>query len=103
MHGIREWRNGGGFVSVKRLQKDVIYTHDEAAKIVELFEDVLSKYNIRVPSDEDHERDEDNMTGLYGSTYGNLLDDVEGEIVSILSRYDGDNTEIINGVFSGCY
>lgn len=27
-----------------------IYTHDEAAKIVEFFEDILCRYKIKVPS-----------------------------------------------------
>lgn len=34
-----------------------IYTHDEAALIIEKFEDVLSQYDIHIPSPEDDERD----------------------------------------------
>ena len=64
----------------------MIYTHDEAMLIVEMFEDVLSKYNISIPSDEDDEREEDNMVGLYGSTYSDLFDSVEENICSILAR-----------------
>ncbi len=63
---------------------NTIYTHDEAARILEMFEDVLSKYNIHVPSPEDDERDDDNMIGLYGSTYSELLDNVEERLITML-------------------
>lgn len=77
-----------------------IYTHDEAALIIEKFEDVLSQYNIHIPSPEDDERDEDNMVGLYGSTYSELLDTIEEQICSILSRCK-DGEKIIENEFSG--
>lgn len=77
-----------------------IYTHDEAARIVEKFEDVLAEYGISVPSPEDDEREEENMVGLYGSTYGCLLDDVEEMLIDILDRKkSGEN--VVSGVFSG--
>lgn len=63
-----------------------IYTHDEAAQIVELFEGILDKYDIAVPSPEDHERNADNCARLYGSTYSDLLDQVENKLIDILSR-----------------
>jgi hypothetical protein len=77
-----------------------IYTHDEAMRIVELFEDVLSQYNISIPSPEDDDRDPEDIIGLYGSTYGDLLDDVEARIIDILGTHDAD-TEVISYVFSG--
>ncbi len=80
--------------------KDVIYTHDEAMIIVEEFEEVLSKYNICVPSPEDDERDEEDMVGLYGSTYGELLDFVEAMIIDILVRFD-EGADVVEGEFSG--
>ena len=49
----------------------MIYTRDEAGLIVEKFEDILSQYDIRIPSSEDDEREEDNMVGLYGSVKRN--------------------------------
>lgn len=69
-----------------RVAKDdqPIYTHDEAARLVELFEDVLSRYDIHVPSPEDDEREEDNEVGLYGSTYSDLLDEVEERLIELL-------------------
>lgn len=85
------------------MEGKTIYTHDEAARIVEFFEDILSMYDIRVPSPEDDEREEDNMVGLYGSTYSSLLDDVEAELVSILERHGETDVEIIEGEFSGEY
>lgn len=78
----------------------MIYTHDEAMLIVEMFGDVLSKYNISIPSDEDDEREEDNMVGLYGSTYSDLFDSVEENICSILARCKRGE-KIIENEFSG--
>ena len=78
----------------------MIYTHDEAMLIVEMFEDVLSKYNISIPSDEDDEREEDNMVRLYGSTYSDLFDSVEENICSMLARCKRGE-KIIENEFSG--
>lgn len=64
----------------------MIYTHDETMLILDMFEDVLSRYDISVPSDEDDEREESNMVGLYGSTYSNLFDKVEEKLCSLLAR-----------------
>lgn len=77
-----------------------IYTHDEAAGIVELFEDILSQYDIHVPSPEDNDRDEDNMVGLYGSTYSDLLDNVEAALIDLLARHK-DDAAIVPYMFSG--
>ena len=63
-----------------------IYTRSEAADIIDLFEDVLAEYNIHVPSPEDDEREEDNMVGLYGSTYYELLESVEEAIIGLLEE-----------------
>lgn len=79
---------------------DTIFTHDEAALIVEMFEDILAEYNIHIPSPEDDEREPDNMVGLYGSTYSDLLDAVEDSICDILERHTID-TEVVVGEFSG--
>lgn len=65
-------------------QNKKVWTHDEASRILEAFEDVLSEYNIHVPSPEDDEREPDNMVGFYGSTYSDLLDSVEEILISIL-------------------
>lgn len=78
-----------------------MYTHDEAARIVDLFESLLDKYNIRIPSPEDDERDEDNEAKLYGSVYSDLLDSVEDELIDILHRYSHTDGAIITNVFSG--
>lgn len=77
-----------------------IYTHDEAMLIVEMFEDVLSAYDISVPSPEDDEREPDNMVGLHGSTYSDLLDSVEDKLIEILDKHKRD-CEIVRGEFSG--
>lgn len=78
-----------------------IYTHDETARIVDLFESLLDKYNIRIPSPEDNERDADNEAKLYGSVYGELLNSVEDELIDILHRYSHTDGAIIINVFSG--
>lgn len=80
--------------------EDMIYTHDEAAMIVELFEDLLDAHNVRIPSPEDGERDPDNEAKLYGSVYSDLLDDVENNLEKLLNRHK-DQTTVITGIFSG--
>lgn len=79
---------------------NMIYTRSEAADIVELFEMVLDKYDTRIPSPEDDEREPDNEAKLYGSTYFNLLDEVEAKIVSLLTRIGEGQNEIVKGAFN---
>lgn len=76
-----------------------VYTHDEAARIVEAFEDVLIKNNIRVPSPEDDEREEYDC-GLYGTVFADLMDYVEDILVD-LCRINPSDAEIIVGEYSG--
>ena len=80
--------------------KEPIYTHDEAALIVEEFENVLEKYGIKLPSPEDDEREENNEAPLYGSTYSDLLDSVEGTLIDLLERHSV-GTPIVQYTFSG--
>lgn len=68
------------------MSENVIYTHDEAALIVEMFEKVLDNYGIKIPSPEDDERESDNDAKLYGSVYSDPLDDVESRIIDLLPR-----------------
>lgn len=78
------------------------YTHDEAARIVELFEEILDEYNIHIPSPEDEEREPDNMVGLYGSTYSNLLDSVEEYLIETANAVS-NGAEVVQFEFSGNY
>ena len=80
--------------------KEPIYTHDEAALIVEEFETVLEKYGVKTPSPEDDEREEDNGATLYGSTYSDLLDSVEDTLIHLLERHSV-GTPIVQYTFSG--
>ena len=80
--------------------KEPIYTHDEAALIVEEFETVLEKYGVKIPSPEDDEREEDNEATLYGSTYSDLLDSVEGMLISLLNRR-ANGAPVVEYTFSG--
>lgn len=86
-----------------------IYTRDEAADIVEMFEKILFENEISIPSPEDDERDPDDKLGLYGSVYYDLLDAVESRLLRIIIRRGphGDTfksfAEVIPGEFSGKY
>lgn len=79
---------------------DIIYTHDEASRILEWFDDLLSEYGIVVPSPEDDQREEDNCAALYGSTYADLMDRIENALVDLLSRTK-NGAEVIPYAYSG--
>ena len=64
----------------------MIYTRTEAAKILELFEDILDEHDISIPN-EDRTGD-DSEAALYGMTYWNLLYDVEERLTTLLDRAD---------------
>lgn len=78
-----------------------IYTHDRAAEIAEIFEGVLDRYGIKVPSPEDGEREDDNEAKLYGSTYSDVLDGVEAVLVETLD--EAGAKDYIPYEFSGNY
>lgn len=77
-----------------------IYSRDEAMLIIEMFEDILIQHNIKIPSPEDDDREPDNDVGLYGSTYSDLLDNVEDKLIEILEHHTTDS-EVIHNEFSG--
>ncbi len=86
--------------------KNPIYTRDEAARIVALFEDILIKNEISVPSPEDYDRDPEDDLGLYGSTYYDLLDEVEDILHEIVLKCGPkgpkkDLTRVVFGKFNG--
>ena len=64
----------------------MINTHDEAAMIVELFENVLDENDITVPGPDDDERNPENTARLYGMTYYELLDAVERRLIMLINR-----------------
>ena len=86
-----------------------IYTRDEAARIVEMFENILVENEISIPSPEDDDREPDDKLGLYGSVYSDLLDSVENALIAIIIRrgphgdHIKDLNEVITGEFSGNY
>jgi hypothetical protein len=82
------------------MKDNEMYTHDEAAAIVELFENVLDQYGISIPSSDDSERGEDNDAKLYGDTYSDLLDNVENHLIHLLDRHKPD-TNVVLYEFSG--
>lgn len=77
-----------------------IYTHDEAALIVEMFENILDAHDIKIPSPEDDEREPDNEAKLYGSVYSGLLDAVENSLIDLLDRHNRGAT-VVEDEFSG--
>ena len=58
---------------MKKSKFDPIYTRDEAADIVEMFEKILLDNDISIPSPEDDER------GPHGDTIKDLTEVVLGE------------------------
>lgn len=89
-------------MSDKNLKNGYVYTHDEAAKILDKIDDVLVKYDIRVPSPED-EDDDRHETGLHGSTYDELFNYVEDRLKAIIKVVQTGNYVIIPDKFSGNY
>lgn len=81
-----------------------IYTHDIAAQMVELFEDLLYEKGITVPcadEDEESERSEDgNEACLYGMEYSTLLDNVEEYLINALDE-KAQGAEVVKYEFSG--
>lgn len=76
-----------------------VYTHDEAADIVGMFEELLLENKLKIPSPEDDERDPDDQFGMYGSTYDELLSGVESALVEIIARIKG-GASVIEDEFS---
>lgn len=64
----------------------MVYIRNETAHILDMFDDVLTKHGIKVPSPEDDERDEDNDAALYGSVYYDLFDDLEYTLMRIVEQ-----------------
>lgn len=81
----------------KAEKREVLFTRMEAADILDLFEDILDKYNITVPSPEDADRDPGNQARLYGSVYWDLLDSIEGRIVYCINK--SERAEVITDRF----
>lgn len=77
---------------------DTVSTHNIAADIVEMFEDILENNDVTIPSPEDDEKEEDNSARLYGSVYSNLLDSVENILVAALEAFK-EKQEYVQGQF----
>lgn len=80
--------------------KDTIFTRNQAANIVDLFEDLLEQNGITLPSPEDDEKEPDNDARIYGSVYYGLVDGIEAILVDIAERAKA-NADIVSNVFSG--
>ena len=79
----------------------IMFPHNWATEIVELVETLLDKYNIFVPSPEDDERDwPENQAKLYGSTYADILDPVEGCLRSFHEETEEEIFAEIIGIFN---
>lgn len=62
----------------------IIKLREYSVDIVELFEDILDKYNIDIP-DEDRTGDESEAR-LYGMTYSNLEEDVVAILEDLVKK-----------------
>ena len=60
--------------------------HKMAGDIVDKFDDVLVQHEIKVPSEEDDQRDEGDDLGLYGMTYWGLVDEVEDMLRGLVAQ-----------------
>lgn len=80
------------------MEKTAIYTHNIAADIVELFENLLEANGVVLPSPEDGEKEEGNAACIYGSVYSDLLDAVEGILIETLDRHK-DDVEVVTDEF----
>lgn len=79
---------------------DKIYAHDEAMRIVEMFDWLLSENEVFITGPQDDDLDPDDCFGLYGSAYDRMLSYVEERLIELLGKHD-KNTEVIRDVFSG--
>lgn len=82
--------------------KTTVYTHDEASKIIELFENILLNNNIVIPSPEDEDKEDWNKAAIYGSVYSDLMDNVEYILTNISERIK-NGADVITDEFSGNY
>ena len=64
----------------------MIFTREVATDIVELFEDLLDKYDIDIPDEDREGYGDDNQARLFGGTYYELVEDVERMIIELMER-----------------
>lgn len=64
----------------------MVYTEDEAVRILEVMEDVLDRYDIKVPSPEDDQRGEENDAPLYGSVYWGMVYEIEQMLIKLCAK-----------------
>lgn len=80
----------------RKVDRLKIHTHNIAANLVDLFEEVLDEHDITIP-DEAREGNEDEAR-IYGKVYDDLLYKTEISLVATISCIDG-NYEIVPDVF----
>lgn len=85
-----------------------IYTHDVAAMLLELFEDLLEEKDIDIPCADDDEESErcenDNSARLYGTEYSTVMEDAEDLIAGLLDAYAAlPSPGYVTDEFSGNY
>lgn len=85
---------------MSEINEKLIHTHNVATEILDKVEDVLDKYDITVPSLEDEDREEDNSARLYGSTYSDLLDDIELTLLELCAKVK-HGFEIVPYIYGG--
>lgn len=67
-----------------------VYTREVAKDIVELFEDLLDKYDIDIPDEDREGYGSDDQARLFGTTWDTLVTDVECMIIELMERTGTD-------------
>lgn len=84
------------------MSDNVIYSRDVSAEIVGIFEGVLERYGITVPSPEDDDKEPENDAKLYGSVYWNMVNEIEEILLNYTSAIRAlPNAEVVSWEFSG--
>lgn len=83
------------------MSEDKIYTHDIASDIIEVFEHVLESQDIILSSPEDDEKEPENKTPIYGSTYYEMQDTIEGIIIEMLKQAGIEEDKYVTDEYSG--
>ena len=68
-----------------------VYLSSEADGICDIFEEFLNKYNIKIPCEdagEEKEREEGGNATIYGMAYGDLQEEVEHYLRSMVASID---------------
>ncbi len=84
---------------------NVVYTHDEASRIIEMFEDLLESNGMKIPSVDDGidcEITDEERAPIYGMEYSELQNEIEELLKLIIWRVQ-HGYEVITDEFGGTF